>query len=114
MKQTEIYYRKNGDNIKIVDFKSVATASQIKELGDDVYNKYFDPMKEYYYLDLSVDAISLNFKLYSEQKPSLDNIVIGHSYHINTFDEIIKSMKRAGNRLMGLVKEQSKIRMVKI
>ena len=110
MKMAEIQYKKIGDKIVIVGFKNVLNRGElVKHLGEDSYFRYIYSSPLFYQKQ---DSIII--KTLKDFTVEILHIRPGDILTSSEFVEIIKEMKKAGNRLAQLRKESEKINTIKI
>ncbi|MCK9273030.1 hypothetical protein M0P65_05795 [Candidatus Gracilibacteria bacterium] len=101
MKQTEIYYRKIKDIIKITKIENVLSLKEIRErFGNTVAEKYKEGAKYYWYATTEKPYIVF-VKKYNFTKSITFNSVMTKQ----EFAEIINIMKEAGERLRKIIAE---------
>lgn len=139
MKIAELVYEEQKDGkVKVVDFKNVASFIEVKKVvGNEGVRQY--QKSPPYFLKILPDSILLHFTLKNFSKYFRNNLnkitkksvkkarVIGDNEYVlmlsrgdvltqDGFTEVVKLMRKAGDRLTAIRKEleQAKLKIVKI
>jgi len=104
MKRTEITYKKTkGGLYHIISIKYCGTKSYIgEEFGYTVAGEYFNSLPNYF--RFSSNSIYVNNQI----------LVEGDMLTSMSFNSLIRTMKNAGNRLMSIVKKETKTKTILI